>query len=121
MQFETSATHHYTWFDQSTRLCSPAAALQEAMDKFKTQLADEEIVLDDDKAAKKKDKKKKKRAAEEEEEEAAGELQTFVIGCRAVGLWQMHIVTALEATAAQQCLLMCCQLLLLLHTWHVFA
>jgi hypothetical protein len=41
------------------------------MDKFKTQLADEEIVLDDDKAAKKKDKKKKKRVAEEEEEDAA--------------------------------------------------
>lgn len=39
---------------------------QEAMDKFKTQLADEEVVLDDDKP-KKKDKKdkKKKRAAEE--------------------------------------------------------
>jgi hypothetical protein len=46
------------------------------MDKFKVQLADEEIVLDDDKAAKKKDKKKKKRAAEEDEDAAAaGEAQ----------------------------------------------
>jgi hypothetical protein len=41
------------------------------MDKFKGQLADEEIVLDDDKAAKKKDKKKKKRAAEDDEDAAA--------------------------------------------------
>eukprot|EP00882_Tetradesmus_deserticola_P028198 GHRQ01031398.1.p1 GENE.GHRQ01031398.1~~GHRQ01031398.1.p1 ORF type:complete len:190 (+),score=99.04 GHRQ01031398.1:150-719(+) len=49
------------------------AVMQEAMDKFKTQLADEEVVLDDDKAAKKKDKKKKKRAAEDDEDAAAEE------------------------------------------------
>ncbi|KAF6262555.1 hypothetical protein COO60DRAFT_1282656 [Scenedesmus sp. NREL 46B-D3] len=50
------------------------AVMQEAMDKFKGQLADEEIVLDDDKAAKKKDKKKKKRAAEDDEDAAAEEV-----------------------------------------------
>eukprot|EP00879_Flechtneria_rotunda_P015258 GHRR01015949.1.p1 GENE.GHRR01015949.1~~GHRR01015949.1.p1 ORF type:complete len:332 (+),score=134.15 GHRR01015949.1:1244-2239(+) len=43
------------------------AVMQEAMEKFKAQLADEEVVLDDDSSKmKKKDKKKKKREAGEE-------------------------------------------------------